>query len=171
MLRDALPDGSFAEREAAVLAMANELCREILVDDLAAIAASFPDEILVDGVAYCRHTGGSGAYHSRCGELPVQRDTFRKMGAPTFLDPLFTPLRCECRGARGGRVMVGGASIRNPRPARRGFLALRNREKLGGIALINPLKSQPNLAGCERTGALRRPCSLGQSRSRSTTER
>ncbi|HVW27352.1 MAG TPA: hypothetical protein VHC69_18440 [Polyangiaceae bacterium] len=41
LLRDALPDGSFAERESALLAVTNEACREVLVAELVTIAASF----------------------------------------------------------------------------------------------------------------------------------
>jgi hypothetical protein len=62
------------------LAITNEACREVLVAELLAIAASFPDEIVVDGVAYRRHEQGTGTYHSLCGDLPVLRDTFRQMG-------------------------------------------------------------------------------------------
>lgn len=80
LLRDALPEGSFAERESALLAITNEACREVLVAELLTMAASFPGEIMVDGVAYRRHEQGTGTYHSLCGDLPVLRDTFRQMG-------------------------------------------------------------------------------------------
>lgn len=80
VLRRALPEGSFGEREAALLAVTNEVCRQSLVDDLVGIAESFPDEILVDGTSYRRHAPGTGVYHSLCGELRVPRDTFRQMG-------------------------------------------------------------------------------------------
>jgi hypothetical protein len=80
LLRAALPVGGFAERETALLAITNEACREVLVAELQEIAVSFPDEIVVEGVAYRRHAEGIGTYHSLCGDLPVLRDTFRQMG-------------------------------------------------------------------------------------------
>ena len=90
LLRDALPEGSFAERETALLAITNEVCREVLVAELLTIAASFPDEIIVDGVAYRRHAEGIGTYHSLCGDLPILRDTFRQMGVRN--GPTIVPL-------------------------------------------------------------------------------
>lgn len=80
LLRGSLPEGTFAERETALLAITNETCREVLVAELLTIGTSFPDEIVVDGVAYRRHEEGTGTYHSLCGDLPVLRDTFRQMG-------------------------------------------------------------------------------------------
>src|SRR5688572_7748106 len=75
VLRDALPEGTFAGREVTLLALANEICREVLVSDLLTIAGSFPDEILVNGIPYRRHELGMGTYHSLCGELQVARFT------------------------------------------------------------------------------------------------
>lgn len=80
LLCEALPEGTFAEREVALLAIANEACREVLVAELQAIAESFPDEVVVEGRAYRRHLPATGTYHSLCGGLPVLRDTFRQMG-------------------------------------------------------------------------------------------
>jgi hypothetical protein len=88
VLRAALPEGSFGEREAALLAMTNEVTREVLEAELRDIAESFPDEILVDGVGYRRHELASPDYHSLCGPLSVPRDTFRLMGVrngPTLI--------------------------------------------------------------------------------------
>ena len=76
----ALPEGSFAEREAALLAITNEASRQVLEEELRQVAGSFGDEILVAGVAYRRHEPGGGVYHSLCGALDVPRDTFREMG-------------------------------------------------------------------------------------------
>jgi hypothetical protein len=80
LLRGALPEGTFAERESALLTITNEACRGVLVAELVAIAESFPDEIVVNGTAYRRHERGAGSYHSLCGALAVPRDTFREMG-------------------------------------------------------------------------------------------
>lgn len=76
----ALPQGTFAEREAALLAITNEASRQVLEEELRALAAGVPDELLVNGVAYRRHESGNGVYHSLCGRLDVPRDTFRLMG-------------------------------------------------------------------------------------------
>lgn len=80
VLRAALPEGNFGEREALLLAIMNEATREVLEAELQDIAESFPDEILVDGVGYRRHELGRRAYHSLCGPLCVARHTFRQMG-------------------------------------------------------------------------------------------
>jgi len=80
LLREALPEGSFAERETALLAITNETCREVLIAELQEIAVSFPDEVMIAGVAYRRHQEATGTYHSLCGALPILRDTFRQMG-------------------------------------------------------------------------------------------
>lgn len=80
VLREALPAGSFAEREAAALAISNEVVRGVLMADLQAISDGFAVELLVDGEAYKRHELGTGQYHSLCGLLPVQRYTYRQIG-------------------------------------------------------------------------------------------
>lgn len=80
LLRSALPEGSFGEREAALLAITNEATRQTLEAELRDIADGFPDEVCVDRVAYRRHEPGTPAYHSLCGPLSVRRDTFRQMG-------------------------------------------------------------------------------------------
>jgi hypothetical protein len=80
VLREALPAGSFAEREAAALAISNEVVRGVLVADLQAISDALGTELLVDGEAYKRHELGTGNYHSLCGVLPVKRHTYRRVG-------------------------------------------------------------------------------------------
>jgi hypothetical protein len=79
-LREALPDGSFAEREAAALAITNEVVRDSLREELQEVADSFSGEVLIDGVAYKRHEDGTINYHSLCGPLPVKRHTYRQIG-------------------------------------------------------------------------------------------
>src|SRR5690554_3967442 len=69
VLRKTLPVGSFAEREAAALAITNEVLGGALREELQAVADEFPDTVLVDGVAYKRHQKGMGRYHSLCGPL------------------------------------------------------------------------------------------------------
>ena len=75
-----LPEGGFADRETAVLAITNEAARELLEGGLRATARSFPDEITINDISYRRHEEGTVTYHSLCGPLSVPRDTFREMG-------------------------------------------------------------------------------------------
>jgi hypothetical protein len=75
-----LPEASFGEREALVLAITNEVARDTLEHDLQDAAEQFGDEILVNGVRYRRHEPGTGTHHSLCGDLVVPRHTYGKMG-------------------------------------------------------------------------------------------
>ena len=93
VLRRALPVGSFAEREAAALAITNEVLGGALREELQAVADEFPDTVLVDGVAYKRHEKGMGRYHSLCGPLEVGRFTYRQMGVRN--GPTIVPLELE----------------------------------------------------------------------------
>ncbi len=72
--------GSFADREAAILAAANEACLIELHAELQRIASAQPDRLLVDGVLHMRHQDGSAEYHSLCGTMCIQRATYRKVG-------------------------------------------------------------------------------------------
>ena len=71
-------DASFAERERAILAAANDACRLALETTLQAVA--HPDQVRVDGVLYERHHEGTVVYHSLCGPLEVRRATYREVG-------------------------------------------------------------------------------------------
>ena len=73
-------DASFADRERAVLAAANEVCRLTLEATLRATAEAQPDRVRIDGVVYARHQTGTGTYHSLCGSLVVERATYRAEG-------------------------------------------------------------------------------------------
>src|SRR5690606_41431656 len=73
VLRRALPVGSFAEREAAALAITNEVLGGALREEWQAVADEFPDTALVDGVAHRRHERGRGRYRSVCGPPEVGR--------------------------------------------------------------------------------------------------
>lgn len=73
-------DASFAERERAVLAAANDACRLALETTLQTTAESHPDRVRVDGVLYERHHEGTVVYHSLCGPLEVRRATYREVG-------------------------------------------------------------------------------------------
>jgi hypothetical protein len=63
-------DTSFAERERAILAAANDACRLAL--ETTPQAAAHPDQVRVDGVLYERHHEGTVVYHSLCGPLEVR---------------------------------------------------------------------------------------------------
>ena len=56
-------EGTFAEREAAALAYANELVRRWIESELARIEGNFGSEVVVDGERYRRHESGEGTYH------------------------------------------------------------------------------------------------------------
>ena len=71
---------SFAEREAALLEVANEASRLNLRAELQAIADRQLEMMLIDGVLFQRHQDGGASYHSLCGPLPVRRATYRKVG-------------------------------------------------------------------------------------------
>lgn len=75
--RRALPAGDFGEREAVMLALFDEAGRELLEEDLQAIADGLADHVLVDGVEHKRHQPGTGKYHCLGGTLRVNRYTYR----------------------------------------------------------------------------------------------
>jgi hypothetical protein len=88
--RRALPDGTFAEREASVLAIFEEAGRGLLEEDLQAISDELDERVLVTGVVYRRHQPGTGGYHSLNGGLQVRRDTYRAEGVRN--GPTIVPL-------------------------------------------------------------------------------
>jgi hypothetical protein len=73
-------DASFADRERAVLAAANEACRGMLEMALQATADAHAARVRVEGVVYARHQEGTMSYHSLCGPLDVRRATYREVG-------------------------------------------------------------------------------------------
>lgn len=73
-------DVSFAEREHALLAAANEVCRRLLEAALQATANAHPDHVRIEGIEYARHHEGTVTYHSLCGPLTVRRATYREVG-------------------------------------------------------------------------------------------
>ncbi len=79
-LRELLPEGSFAQREEAVLTIGTEIQRRALEVELQAIADRFEREIVVDGQVFREHEAGAVAYHSLVGDLNVQRSSFRQAG-------------------------------------------------------------------------------------------
>lgn len=84
------PGASFADREVAFLAAANEACVMDLRTDLQAIADAFPPTLLVEGVLYKLHEEGSADYHSLCGPVAINRATYRMVGVHN--GPTIVPL-------------------------------------------------------------------------------
>lgn len=72
--------GSFEEFERSALALANELVRETLRDELQAMAESIGDEVVVDGHTYRRGSEGTVRYHTLCGAVAVRRAIHRAVG-------------------------------------------------------------------------------------------
>lgn len=75
-----LPEGTFGEREDAVLVLLEELARSALTAELTATSASLGERLLINGVAYRRHEAGMGHYASLNGSLDVPRSTYRRVG-------------------------------------------------------------------------------------------
>ncbi|NCQ61971.1 MAG: hypothetical protein GW913_15040 [Myxococcales bacterium] len=74
--------GDFASREEAALALANEVVRADLTAALERqVAEHGTGDVLIDGELYRFHVQGSKTYASLVGPLPVERPTFRKVGA------------------------------------------------------------------------------------------
>lgn len=70
----------FADRERAALDVANEVCRRFFASELQRIADSHPDEVFIDGRNFRRHERGTVAYHTLCGDVLVERCTYRLAG-------------------------------------------------------------------------------------------
>jgi hypothetical protein len=85
--------GSFRERETAALGLANEVMRRWTELELGRIAARYEDEVFVDGQRYRRHASGARRYHSLCGSVEVQRNTYRLVGIHN--GPTVVPLEIE----------------------------------------------------------------------------
>jgi hypothetical protein len=79
-LRSVLSGETFGQREVEALTISGEAVRELLREDLQAIADSFGEEVLVNGVPYRVHEPGSDTYHGLCGPLEIKRPTHRQVG-------------------------------------------------------------------------------------------
>lgn len=73
-------EGVFEQREAAALALGNELVRQWIEHDLGEMAQRFGDEVSVDGQRYRRHADGTRQYHTLCGPVEVRRASYRQVG-------------------------------------------------------------------------------------------
>jgi hypothetical protein len=81
-------DARFGEYESAALNAANEATRRCLEQQLRRVGDDFSDEVAARGERYRRHQQGLVAYHSLCGDLMVNRYTYRlvtKRNGPTIV--------------------------------------------------------------------------------------
>lgn len=99
MARHALPDGEFAEREAAMLAIFDEAGRRMLEEDLQTMADGFDDRVIVDGIEYKRHEPGTVNYYRLNGVLRVRGHTYRR--ADIRNGPTVVPLELVAGLAEG----------------------------------------------------------------------
>jgi hypothetical protein len=72
--------GSFETREAAALALGNELVRRWIADELQQMANELDDEVVVGDQRYRRHCDGTAQYHTLCGAIAVRRSIYRQVG-------------------------------------------------------------------------------------------
>ena len=107
------PEASFAEREVAALALANDATRRFLEDDLLALVDRHGDHLEVDGACYKRHELGTVRYYTLCGTIDLARWTYRGMGVHN--GPTVVPVELEAglvertTPALGLRIMLGYA--------------------------------------------------------------
>jgi hypothetical protein len=73
-------DAGFEAYEATTLRVANEASRGCLTRRLGSIADRYGDEIAIGSRRYRRHHLGGVGYHSLCGELSIERWTYREVG-------------------------------------------------------------------------------------------
>lgn len=92
-LREALPFGSFEERERAALALCNEVARRTFQQELQDIADSFTESVEYQGHVYRQHLSASVSYPSLCGPLEVIRYTYRLVGVRN--GPTIVPMELE----------------------------------------------------------------------------
>lgn len=85
--------GSFADREAAALSLANALVQRWTGNELVRMAARYGDEVAIAGQRYRRHATGTCRYHTLCGTVEVARDTYRLVGKHN--GPTIVPLELE----------------------------------------------------------------------------
>ena len=79
-LGKALPEGRFAEREAAMLVVLGEVGRALLEQELQAMADGVSERVLINGEEYKLHEPGNGTYFSLVGTVQIRRATYRQVG-------------------------------------------------------------------------------------------
>ena len=104
---------TFAQREAAALALTNAATRLFLAGDLQAISDHHGDDVEVDGLLYKRHEPGTVRYYTLCGAIDLERWTYRRVGVhngPTLVPlDLAAGLVERTTPALGLRIMLGYA--------------------------------------------------------------
>jgi hypothetical protein len=105
VVREVLPAADFGEQEQVMLMLLDEAGRGVLEGQLSAIAASFDDEVLINGVPYKRHAEGTVAYYSLSGPLVVLRDTYRQMGVHN--GPTVVPMELVAGIVEGATPALG----------------------------------------------------------------
>jgi hypothetical protein len=76
----AMIEGTFEEREARALGVANDLVRRWIGEELQAMADELGDEVEVAGHTYRRQAAGTVRYHTLCGAVAVRRSSYRQVG-------------------------------------------------------------------------------------------
>ena len=71
---------TFAEREAAWLAVSNQVTCLAIQGVLQELADSCGESMLIEGVPHHEHLKGTVDYHSLCGTFPIHRATYRRDG-------------------------------------------------------------------------------------------
>lgn len=89
-VRDLLPDGSFAEREQAIIDLTTEIQKEVTEQELQSMADGLGEEVKIKGTTYKRHQSGTVQYYSLAGPLVIVRDTYREVGVRN--GPTIVPL-------------------------------------------------------------------------------
>jgi len=97
--RRVLPTANFAEREAAILALFEEVGRALLEEDLQILSDGFAERLLVGGVEYKKHEPGTVQYYSLGGPIRVRRDSYRRVGVHN--GPTVVPLELVAGLAEG----------------------------------------------------------------------
>lgn len=93
LLREALPVGSFEERERVALTLCNEVARRTFQQELQDIADSFASSVEYQGCVYRQHLPASVSYPSLCGPLDVSRYTYRLVGVRN--GPTIVPMELD----------------------------------------------------------------------------
>lgn len=99
VVRGALPDAKFAEREDALLTILDEAMRSLLEEELQEIADGLGDVLFVGGMEYMKHEPGAGRYHCLGGKIRVSRCTYRQVGVRN--GPTVVPLELVAGLAEG----------------------------------------------------------------------
>jgi hypothetical protein len=107
--------GTFRDREAKALQVANELARRWTQEELGRMAQEYGAEVIVDGQRYRRHASGARRYHTLCGAVEVRRDSYRLVGVHN--GPTVVPLELaagiveNATAALAASVLVGFATM------------------------------------------------------------